>query len=201
MRALATQRRWRQLAVMGISRKTWLLTFGLFALVTAVLLAMHRPPICTCGHIKLWEGVVSGPGNSQHLSDWYSFSHIIHGFLFFGAGCLLLRRQALGLRLIIAICLEFAWEIAENSPAVIERYRAATMAVGYSGDSILNSLSDGAMMIAGFLLASRLPWRVTVAIAVTFELFTLWMIRDNLALNILMLIAPSDAIRAWQGGA
>jgi Protein of unknown function (DUF2585) len=185
---------------MGISRRYYLIIASIFAGVILILLAMHRPPICTCGQIKLWEGVVNGPGNSQHLSDWYSFSHIIHGFLFFGAGWLFLRRQTLGLRLIIATCLEFAWEIAENSPAVIDRYRAATMAVGYSGDSILNSLSDGAMMITGFLIASRLPWKVTLGIAIVFELFTLWMIRDNLTLNILMLVAPSDAIRVWQGG-
>jgi hypothetical protein len=185
---------------MGISRKTWLIVAGVFAAAILTLLAMQRPPLCTCGTVKLWEGVVNGPGNSQNLSDWYSFSHIIHGFLFFGAGWLFLRRQTLGARLIIATCLELAWELTENSPAVIERYRAATMAVGYSGDSILNSVSDGCMMIAGFLIASRLPWKITLVIAILFELFTLWMIRDNLTLNILMLVAPSDAIKAWQGG-
>ncbi len=183
-----------------IGRRYWFGTLAIFAIATAILFAMQRPPICTCGTVKLWEGVVNGPGNSQHLSDWYSFSHIIHGFLFYAGGWLLLRRQPLGLKLMIASVLELAWEIAENSPAIIDRYRAATMAVGYSGDSILNSLSDGTMMVAGFLIASRISWKATAAIAIAFELFTLWTIRDNLTLNVLMLVAPSDAIRAWQAG-
>lgn len=185
---------------MGIERRYWIGTLIVFAIATAILFAMHRPPICTCGTVKLWEGVVNGPGNSQHLSDWYSFSHVIHGFLFYGAGRWLLRSKPLGVSLIAAAVLELAWEISENSPAVIDRYRAATMAVGYSGDSILNSLSDGGMMIIGFLIASRLSWKATVAIAVAFELFTLAMIRDNLTLNVLMLVAPSEAIKAWQAG-
>lgn len=183
-----------------IERRHWIGTLAIFAIATAILFAMHRPPICTCGYVKLWEGVVNGPGNSQHLSDWYSFSHVIHGFLFYAGGWLLLRRQPLGLKLMIASALELAWEIAENSPAIIDRYRAETMAVGYSGDSILNSLSDGGMMVLGFLIASRLNWKVTVVLAVAFELFTLWAIRDNLTLNVWMLLAPSDAIRAWQAG-
>jgi hypothetical protein len=186
---------------MGISRKYWLITFALFVLAALILLSNGRPPICTCGTVKLWEGVVNGPGNSQHLSDWYSFSHVIHGFLFFGATGLVLRSRSLGLRLAVATALELAWELLENSPLIIDRYRAATMAVGYSGDSVLNSMSDGAMMAIGFLLASKLDWRVTVGLAILFELFTLFVIRDNLTLNILMLIAPSDAIRLWQAGA
>ena len=185
---------------MGITRKYWIIIAAIFGAATAILFAMHRPPICACGYVKLWEGVVNGPGNSQHLSDWYSFSHVIHGFLFFGLGSLVLRRRPLGLRLVLAVILEMAWEIAENSPAVIERYRAATSAVGYSGDSILNSLSDGTMMILGFVAASRLPWKVTLGLAIAFELFTLAVIRDNLTLNVLMLVHPVDAIRVWQAG-
>jgi Protein of unknown function (DUF2585) len=184
---------------MGIASKYWAGVATVLALAIAILFAMDRPPICTCGHIKLWEGAVQSAGNSQHLSDWYSFSHMIHGFLFFGLGWLLLRARPIGLWLVMGTFLEMAWEIAENSPAVIERYRAATAAVGYSGDSILNSLSDGGMMIAGFLIASRLPWKATAALAISFELFTLVMIRDNLTLNVLMLVAPVDAIREWQG--
>lgn len=185
----------------AIGRKYWLGVLAVFAVATAILFAMHRPPICTCGTIKLWEGVVNGPGNSQHLSDWYSFSHVIHGFIFYAFGWWLLRSQPLGVRLIAASMLELTWEIAENSPMVIDRYRAATAAVGYSGDSILNSLSDGGMMILGFLIASRLNWKATLALAIAFELFTLAMIRDNLTLNVLMLVAPNDAIKAWQAGA
>ncbi len=184
----------------GIDRRYWIGTILIFAAATAILLTMQRPPICTCGYVKLWEAVVNGPGNSQHLSDWYSFSHVIHGFLFYAGGTWLLRRQPLGVRLMIASVLELVWEVAENSPAMIDRYRAATMAVGYSGDSILNSLSDGGMMIIGFLVASRLPWKATAVIAIAFELFTLAMIRDNLTLNVLMLVAPSEAIKVWQAG-
>ncbi len=186
---------------MAISRKYWLMTFGLFALAATILLASGHPPICTCGTIKLWEGVVNGPGNSQHLSDWYSFSHVIHGFIFFGVSALFLRSRPLGLRLAIAVIVELAWELLENSPMIIDRYRAATIAIGYSGDSVLNSMSDGVMMMIGFLLAAKLDWRVTLGLAITFELFTLFMIRDNLTLNILMLIAPNVAIRLWQAGA
>jgi hypothetical protein len=184
---------------MGIASRYWAGVAAVLAVAVAILFAMDRPPICTCGHIKLWEGVVASPGNSQHISDWYSFSHMIHGFLFFGLGWLLLRSRPIGLWLIMGAVLEMAWEIAENSPAVIERYRAATASVGYSGDSILNSLSDGGMMVAGFLIASRLPWKVTLALGIMFELFTLFMIRDNLTLNVLMLVYPIDAIKVWQG--
>jgi hypothetical protein len=183
---------------MGISRTHWIIVTLLFGAALLILLAMQRPPICTCGQIKLWEGVVNGPGNSQHLSDWYSFSHIEHGFLFYLGGWLLLRSQPLGLRLSFAVGLELAWEILENSPAIIERYRAATMAVGYSGDSILNSMSDGSMMIAGFFIASRMPWKITLAVGIAFEVMTLFLIRDNLTLNILMLVSPVEAIRSWQ---
>lgn len=184
---------------MGISRQHWFGIAALFALAVAILLVMERPPICTCGYIKLWEGVVNGPGNSQHIADWYTPSHIIHGFLFFGLTWLTLRKQPLGIRAMVACVLELAWEILENSPIIIDRYREATAAVGYSGDSILNSVADGGWMLAGFLAASRLPWKVTVAIAVVFELFTLFMVRDNLTLNVLMLVSPIDAVREWQG--
>lgn len=183
---------------MGISRKYWLMTLGVFLVALAILVSMGRPPICTCGTVQLWEGAVNSPGNSQHIADWYSFSHVIHGFIFFGVYGWLLRARPIGLWLVLAAITEMAWEIAENSPFVIERYRSATIGVGYSGDSILNSMSDGMMMTAGFLLASRLPWKVTVALAVMFELFTLWTIRDNLTLNVWMLLAPNEAIKGWQ---
>ncbi len=167
----------------------------------AILLAMGRAPICTCGTIKLWQGIVQSPDNSQHLTDWYSFSHLVHGFIFYGLTHLALRRRPLGLRLLAATLIEAGWEILENTPMIIDRYREATMAFGYSGDSVLNSISDIAMMIAGFWLASRLRWPWIVALALAFEAFTLWRIRDNLTLNIVMLVAPVDAIRDWQGGA
>lgn len=177
---------------------------GIIALVaagtTAILHGMGRVFFCTCGHIRLWAGGVHTPDNSQQLSDWYSFSHMIHGMLFFAALWFLARRVPLLWRLAIAVVVECGWEILENSPIIIDRYRAATIAIGYTGDSILNSLSDVAMMALGFFIAAKLPWRWTVALALAMELMTLILIRDNLALNVLMLAWPIDAIRQWQAG-
>lgn len=173
-------------------------------LVVATLLAMHRPPICPCGTVRLWAGVVQSPENSQQLLDWYSFSHVIHGFLFYGAAHLLWRKAGLGRyvatrwALVVAVLLEGGWEILENSPIIIDRYRAVTVSYGYSGDSVLNSASDIGCMALGFLFASRAPTWVTVTLALGFELFTLAMIRDNLALNVLMLAWPIEAVRTWQ---
>lgn len=174
------------------------ITAGLIALAAcALLFLMGRPPICTCGTIELWHGAIDS-GNSQHLSDWYSLSHIIHGFLFYAGARLLLRRQPLGVRMAAAVAIESLWEILENSPIIIDRYRTATIALGYSGDTILNSMSDIGMMAAGFLFASRAPIWLTIAVAIGFELLALAIIRDNLTLNVLMLTMPVDAIKSWQ---
>lgn len=167
----------------------------------AAELAMGRSALCPCGHVALWHGVVQSDENSQQLTDWYSFSHVIHGFLFYGAAWLLLRRAPLAARLFAGVVVESTWEVLENSPIIIDRYRAVTMAWGYAGDSVLNSMADIACMMVGFFLARKLPIWATIAIAVAFELFTLWAIRDNLTLNVLMLVAPSAAIRAWQAAA
>ncbi len=183
----------------GISRTGWLVAAGLLMIFAAILLAMGRPPICPCGTISLWHGVVQSDQNSQQISDWYSFSHIIHGFIFYGLSRWLLPRRPLWVALALAIGIEAAWEILENSPIFIDRYREVTMAFGYSGDSILNSVSDALFMMLGFLAASRMRWWVTVAIAIAFELFTLWTIRDNLTLNVLMLVSPVEAVKEWQG--
>lgn len=172
--------------------------------ILAVLLAMGRPPICTCGTVKLWHGAVQSAQNSQHIADWYSFSHVIHGLLFYMFAWLLWCRWRLfaGVparwALPIAVAFEGVWEVLENSPMIIERYREATVSWGYSGDSIVNSMADIGWMAIGFLLAARLPAMASVALAIAFELFTLAMIRDNLTLNILMLVWPVDAIREWQ---
>lgn len=179
----------------------WLAALAIAALTGAVLLWMGRPAICTCGEVKLWVGTVNGPDNSQHLADWYTPSHIIHGFLFYWLGWLFLRRNPPGDRVLAAVLIEAGWELLENSQWIIDRYREATMAMGYNGDSVLNSMADIGWMAFGFAIARRLPVAATLAIAIAFELLTLAVIRDNLTLNVLMLAAPVDAIRAWQGGA
>lgn len=184
----------------SIRRRAIISIIAIVAIAIVILLTMGRPPICTCGTVKLWEGAVNSPGNSQHVSDWYSFSHIIHGFLFYGIFHMLLKRRhwRADSRLVLAVLTEAAWEILENSPIIINRYRTATIALGYTGDSVLNSVSDIVMMALGFLFAARMPVRVTITVAITFELMTLWLIRDNLTLNVLMLVSPIEAIKTWQ---
>jgi hypothetical protein len=167
-------------------------------LTAAYLLWIGREPICKCGYIKLWHGQVVSSENSQHISDWYTPSHIIHGFLFFGLLWLVARRLAFGWRLGIATVVEAAWEIVENSDAVIERYRSVTISLDYYGDSVLNVVADIGAMILGFVLASRLPIWATVAVILVFEVGTIWLIRDGLALNVLMLLYPLDGVAAWQ---
>jgi hypothetical protein len=177
---------------------------GVVAVMAAVLHAMGRIPICACGSVKFWHGAVNSSENSQHIGDWYLFSHVIHGFIFYALYRLAVRAGGLaiplGVGLIGALLLEGAWEIAENTPAVIERYRSATVSLGYNGDSIVNSVADMGWMTLGFFLAARLPVAVTIGLALAMEIVVGFLIRDNLALNVIMLLWPMDWIKAWQAG-
>lgn len=184
-----------------IRSRPWLMPLLLIPLAAAILLAMGRSPICTCGYVTLWVSSPASAETSQMLADWYSMSHLIHGFLFFGLLWLVARHLSLPSRLAIVNCIEAAWEFAENSPGIIDRYRSTTASVGYSGDSVLNSVSDISMMAIGFLVARRLPLWASVATVITLELIPLAAFRDNLTLNIIMLVHPIDAIRTWQAAA
>ncbi len=172
----------------------------ILAAAAALLLAMGRPAICTCGTVELWVGQADSPKTSQMLADWYSPSHVIHGFLFYGLLWTAFRKWPVERRFLAALLLELSWEILENTDWAIQRYREATIAVGYTGDSVLNTLSDVAMMALGFWLARKLPVWVVVALAVALELAALLAVRDNLVLNVWMFLFPNDAIRAWQAG-
>jgi len=173
----------------------------LVAATATLLFAMGRPPICTCGEVDLWVGQVNGSRTSQMLSDWYSPSHIVHGFLFYAALALVARKWPIERRFLAALAIEAAWEIVENTPMIINRYREATAALGYTGDSVLNSVSDIAMMGLGFMLARRLPVWASIAIVLVLELVPLFFIRDNLTLNVWMLLAPNETLKVWQTGA
>ncbi|MEZ5851366.1 MAG: DUF2585 family protein [Hyphomicrobiaceae bacterium] len=169
--------------------------------VQAVTLKLYGQPLtCTCGHISLWYANPSGPETSQQISDWYTFSHVIHGIGFYALLWWFFPRMPLGWRLALAVGLEGGWELFENTPFIIDRYRQSALAQGYVGDSVLNSLCDTLAAIGGFFLARLLPVRGSVAFVVATELFCGYMIRDNLTLNIIQLLRPSAAISRWQTG-
>jgi hypothetical protein len=181
-------------------RTAILIAIGIMTLAACLEHAMGRATICPCGTIRFW-GRVNSPENSQQVADWYSFSHIIHGFVLYAAFYLAGRgRWSVGLRLMLAVLVEASWEVLENSPLIINRYRH-TMAQGYNGDSIVNSMSDILFCVLGFALARRLPVWATLALVVIMEIGVGYAIRDNLTLNIIMLIHPFESIRRWQMGA
>ncbi len=198
---------------MSIFRKHAPQLLALFTVLTITGLIEYligRIPYCSCGYIQFWYGDTNGPGNSQHITDWYSFSHFIHGLLFFGITHVISRytgrkkglehRWSLGTRFVIAITLEALWELLENSPFVINRYRTATLAHDYEGDSILNSLVDIVTCGIGFICAKKIPVWMTVALIITLEVFAAYFVRDNLTLNIIMLLYPLEAVKLWQMG-
>lgn len=180
------------------SRDYVLIALGLVALQVAVLLALGRAPICPCGRIKLWHGMVNSSQNSQHIFDWYTPSHIIHGILLYAVLQFVFPKLPVMQRFLIALGIEVAWEILENTPLVVERYRSGTISLGYQGDSIVNSVADALAMSFGFFLASRLPVAISVLLVIVLELFVVYFVRDNLFLNVLMLLHPLDPIREWQ---
>jgi hypothetical protein len=171
---------------------------AILAGVAGIQAAMGRLWICACGYVSLWHGDVWSSGNSQHLTDWYTLSHLAHGFIFYAALRLVAPRRSVAWRAVAALLLEGAWEVVENTPLIIDRYREATASLGYTGDTIVNSFGDGVAMLAGFFLAARLPVPVSVAIVIGMEALAAWMIRDNLLMNVIMLVWPIEALREWQ---
>jgi len=181
-----------------MKRCTAIVAILILAAAAAVLLAMGRNPICTCGAVDLWVGQRDSPHTSQMLADWYSLSHVVHGLLFYALLWLVARRLSIGQRFLAALLIEASWEVIENTPMIIDRYRETTAALGYTGDSVINSLSDILMMCFGFLLARKLPLWTSIALLILLELIPLFVIRDNLTLNIWNLLAPNPAVAAWQ---
>ena len=191
-----------------LKRRETLITIGICVLVVAVtiliLKVMGRPFISHSGTVKLWHAELVSSENSQHLSDWYSFTHIVHGFLLFFLLWLISKKipqiRKFSVGFVIAVVIESIWEVIENTNFVIYRYREATIALDYFGDSIINSTADILFMSLGFMMASRLSVLASVSFVAASELMLAIVIRDNLALNILMLIYPIDAIKEWQIG-
>jgi len=184
-----------------ISNRSYIIaSCGIIFFAFLSLFFMGRVPICECGYIKLWHGVTMSSENSQHISDWYSFSHIIHGFGFYLLFRFIAPRWPVGARFLAALLLESSWEVFENTDFIINRYREATISFDYYGDSVLNSISDILFMVLGFFAAYHFPVWSIVAATIFFETFVLYFIRDNLALNIIMLLYPFEFIKQWQGG-
>jgi hypothetical protein len=183
-----------------VGAKHWGWVAGIAILMAMTLLWLGRTPICTCGYVKLWHGQVMSSENSQHLLDWYTPSHILHGLAFYFGLRYLAPRLSVGWRLVIASVIEAGWEVVENTSWIIDRYRGETAALDYFGDSIINSSADFAAMVVGFLIAMRAPVWVSVALFIAAEVIVGYIIRDGLMLNIIMLLWPLEAIKQWQLG-
>ena len=176
----------------------WAAMAAILAAVAAAQYAMGRLPICECGYVSIWHGDVWSSGNSQHLTDWYTLSHIVHGFLFYALLRWLRPGWSVAWRAVAAMLIEGAWEVVENTALIIDRYREVTASLDYYGDSIVNSFGDGVAMLVGFFIAARVPTLASVAIVLLLEGVAAWVIRDNLTLNVLMLVRPVEAVREWQ---
>ncbi len=179
------------------TRAGWIVALTLVATVFQ-LRQQGRVWWCECGQGNLWAGDIWSAHNSQHVFDPYSFTHILHGIILFGVLLWLFRRMAFSWRLTCAVVAEAIWEVAENAPFIIQRYREATIGLGYEGDSVINSLADILCCIAGFILAKYLSFRTVFVVFIAIELLLLITVRDNLTLNVLMLVCPIDAIKQWQ---
>jgi len=171
---------------------------GTLALLAAIELAMGRSFFGPDGKFGFWEGNIWSSENSQRFADPYSFSHIVHGILFYGFLWLVTRKLPVRYRFLIALAIEAGWEILENSPLIINRYREATISLGYVGDSVFNSMSDALMMALGFLFAWRARLWIVVAAVIVMEVGCALWVRDDLTLNVIMLVHPVEAIKQWQ---
>ncbi|QIN81252.1 DUF2585 family protein [Rubrobacter tropicus] len=181
-------------------RKTlpWIAVVAVLAGTTYLLRSQGRLWVCSCDYVLLWSGDAWSSDNSQHLLDPYSFTHVLHGFVLCGLLALVVPRVPAVWRLWLAVSVEALWEVVENSEFVIRRYREETAALGYTGDTVLNSLADIVLCGIGFALADRLGFRLTAALFVLTEAVLAVWIRDGLILNIIMLIHPIEAVREWQ---
>ena len=170
----------------------------LVPLTALALWAQGRLFSCSCGEFRFWVGNTCSSQNSQQLFDPYSFTHILHGFLLFWLITLLFKRIPWPWQLTTAAILEALWEVLENTNFVIDRYREQTAALGYTGDTVVNSIGDLFCAIAGVLIARRLGWRWSLLVFLLFEAVLFFAIRDSLLLQILMLIYPVTALKLWQ---
>lgn len=177
-----------------------LLALAIIIAQAAILFTIGQPAICACGYVKLWHGSASSPETSQHISDWYTFSHVLHGVIFYAVLKFIFPRAPTPVLFLAALGIEAVWEIAENTPMIVDRYRQLALAQGYSGDSVLNSVFDLLAAAGGFLIARFAPIWATVTMAVAFEIGLAFAIRDNLTLNIIQLLHPLEAISRWQAG-